>query len=86
MKTRQQTKEFREMINDIVASSENINNPLSPLAKAFYDALLSVDFSHDDGEAEITQSIAMAVREYYATVECDPRYLAIQIIENIMGA
>ena len=74
------------MINDIVVPSSLINEPLSPLAKAFDDALMSVDFNSDDDEAVITQAIAIAIREYYATIECDPRYLAIQIIENIFGA
>ena len=71
------------MINNIVVSASNRNEPLSPLAKAFDDALMSVDFKRDDDEAIITQAIAMAIRTYYATIECDPRYLAIQIIENM---
>lgn len=56
---------------------------LSPLAKAFDDALMSVAFTEHDDEAAITKAIGQALREYYATIECDPRYLAIQIIENI---
>jgi hypothetical protein len=77
------TKELNKMINDIVVSGINRDKPLSPLAKAFNDALMSVDFKCDDDESVITQSIARAIREYYATIECDPRYLAMQIIENM---